>query len=131
MDNDIKRWKPISHIPNKLYVKEMVYNGGLTIKLANDKDENEIITIYFELQYAFRNIDESYHLRTSFEVPFLLQDWSLYISMKGDFIDIFNHLTYNIYKGKLVNYIIVTSNDIIEILAHEDAKVQVSKKIIS
>jgi len=131
MKNNIQVWNPISGIPNKLFVKELKHKEGLKIVLANDKNENEIITLFFKWQYGYRNLDESYHLRTWDETPFLIQDWSLFTSREGDFIESFNHLSYDIYKDKVVNYIIVTSNDIVEVLAHEGAEVLVTKEIVS
>lgn len=130
MEINTKLWNPIPEIPSKLFVKELLHKDGLTIVLANEKNEKEIITIYFKWQYGYRNLDESYHLKTTNDMPFLMQDWSLFISNNGDFIESFNKLTYDIYKDKLVNYIIVTSNDIVEILAHIEMEVMVTKKVL-
>lgn len=131
MENNIKIWNPISGIPSKVFVKELKHKDGLTIVLANDENENEIISLYFKWQYGYRNLDESYHLRTWDEIPFLIQDWSLFITRSGDFIEMFNHLTYDIYKGKVVNYIIATSDDIVEVIAHEELDVVVTRELIS
>ena len=122
---------PIPETPNKLFVKEIINKSGLTIVLANDKNEKEIITIYFAIIYGFRNLDESYHLRTCDENPVLTEHWTLFKSTGGDFIEGFNHLTYDIYKDDVINYLIVTSDDIVEILAHKNAEVLVTKNLIS
>lgn len=131
MENSIKIWKPLPNIPNKLFLKELVHKDGLTIVLGNESNQNEIVTIHLEHCYGYRNFDESYHLRTLDEIPFILQDWCLYITKEGDFIESFNRLSYDIYKDWAVNYMIVTSDGIIEIIAASGAEVIVTKEIVS
>lgn len=128
LNNKIQVWTPIPDIPKKLLVKSLVDDfDGFKVLLYEEGQEIEnpatIFTIKFISHLAYRNLDESFHLRTWDENEFPLNGGSLYRTDRGDFIDSFNHLSYGIYKDRLMNHIITTSNDVLEVITFIDAEI--------
>jgi len=129
----IKRWVPVKWLPANLMVKSLRDDlEGLNIVLYESEqdihDITDVFVISFAQHYGYRNLDESFHLKTWGDFPVLLEDWSLFLTKSGDFIDSFNLLSFNIYKDDIVNYIIATPNDVIEVIAHKDCNIVITKE---
>ena len=60
-------------------------------------------------------------------MPFPNERWSLFKVSVGDFIDSFNQLTLNLYKENIINYMIITPNDVVEILTSISTNVTFKK----
>lgn len=75
--------------------------------------------ILFESYLSFRAIDEGDALKTLCEQDFDGKTW-LFFALASEFIDWFNSQSSNIRKGTFKHYIIVTQEEIIEILSEDD-----------
>lgn len=126
------KWEPMPLIPNDLAIKSLIDDSsGFKLSLYNaEVDIQKAETIYwveFDFYYGYRNLDESYHLNTWRKMPFPNERWSLFKVSVGDFIDSFNQLTLNLYKENIINYMIITPNDVVEILTSISTNVTFKK----
>lgn len=133
MKTEFEKWNPLVEIPSSVSVERLIDDSdGFKIYLydANVDIENieTIFLIEFDFYFGYRNLDESYHLNTWRELPFPTDTWSLFRTTRGDFVRSFNELTLNIHKDKVVNYMICTSNDVVEILTSRDVDITVTKE---
>lgn len=87
------------------------------IELGEQLD-TPLLSILFEAQYAYRNIDESYR----FDLPQTLRTFGplrcFYLVRQSLWLDWFHRESMNAYSGRnLTHYAIVTSADCIDVIS--------------
>lgn len=125
---NIKRWNPPKIKDSGLFYLEGLYDDykGFRLILKGERESDEIVELLFENNLAYRNLDESQRLKTLNENSILTKKWSFFKTKDSSFLDWFNNESYNIYKTeKLTHYIIVTPNDIVDIITDEEPKINV------
>jgi hypothetical protein len=126
------RWVPLENIPLRL-VCESIHDGdkGLSMVFREQADLGKIsknqntrsIRIIFDPAIAYRNIDESYRVRT-FDTH---QDriGSLFVVKNSEWVSWLHEESYGMYvDNKIIHYAIFTLNDCIDILAEFEPTVE-------
>ena len=124
---NITQWKPTHDIPQQLYLEELCDNyDGLTLLLKGKNTSDKLLKINFTTRLGYRNIDETYRLRTLNLYPDLTAQWSLFKSKDDSCINfIVSESTGTIETSEpYINYIICTPNDILEVVASEEPSVE-------
>lgn len=88
-------------------------SDGLFFKCDFDGQEK---TIFFEYYFSLRYIEEGNALKILGEQQFDGKTW-LCINENSDLSIWFNYQSYDIHKGKLKAYVLVTLDEIIEVLS--------------
>lgn len=124
-DNVYKKWEPLQGIPEKLYC-EAIHDDceGFRIILQGEKTGSGMIKILFNPAIAYRNIDESYLIKTLSRIS-SLEKSSLYIVENSKWTKWFHEESYDVYDDrKIIHYSIITPGDCIDILAEYSPNVE-------
>jgi hypothetical protein len=125
--NQIEKWEPIPNLPPKLYL-EGLYDDyqGFKLLLKGEDSSGRLLKIEFTSRLGYRNIDETYRLKTLNNHPILTSQWPLFVSKNDDFTKWIETestgtvdplVSYN-------NYIICTPNDIVEVVSDQEPIVE-------
>lgn len=117
----IHKWQPIDNIPDRLYL-EGLYDDyeGFRLLLRSENSQEGIIRIRFDAHLAYRNTDESERLQTLNNHIQLCGHWPLFIVEESDFTEWLIVESYVIRNATdIVHYMIVTPNDIVDVLSVE------------
>jgi hypothetical protein len=121
-ENKIAKWEPVANIPSQLYLEGLHDDyEGFRLFLKGKDTSDRILKIQFTTYLGYRNIDETYRLKTLQKHRILTTGWPLFISKDDDFIAwIITESTGTVDNSKpYFNYIICTPNDIVEVVSDE------------
>lgn len=126
MANEIyKKWLPIEGIPKKLYC-EGIHDDyeGFRVLLKEEDSQSLVVRLTFETVLAYRNIDESYLLRTVDNINSPGES-TLYIVENSLWVKWLHEESYGTLEGKnITHYAIYTPNDCLDILAEHEPKIE-------
>lgn len=118
MRNLYEPWFPIEIASESLYC-EAIYDDyeGLRLFLQGENEEGGYLQVTFDSDMAYRKLDEGDFLLSEGDLPTGQRSF-FYIAKQSEFIDWFNKESCNT-KSQLgiVEYLIVTGNDCISVLA--------------
>ncbi len=125
MREKLIKWHPIEKIPEKLYAEGIIDDyEGFRILLKGTEKTDKMLRIQFNVALAYRNSDEGDRLKS-------LSEWasyekhSLFQVDESNFIDWFLEQNYSKYKKEeLVHYLIMTPNDVIDVISLEKPNVE-------
>jgi len=119
------KWEPIANLPKRLYLYELKDNAnGLTITLV-EKQNSPPLTIHFNNYYSYKNTDEGNLLTGNYEIEKGSVKWSLYTVENSSYLQWLHGKSVEWeQQKKLINYIIGTPNEIVDILSSEIPQVQ-------
>ena len=124
---EIEKWEPVENIPPQLYLEGLHDDyEGLRLLLKGKDSSDPLLQVRFKNRLGYRNIDETYRLRTLDRHKILTTQWPLFISRQDDFIDwIIEESSGTVDTTVLyTNYIFCTPNDIVEIVTDEEPSVE-------
>ena len=120
-----KKWVPIQDIPSALYVEALHDDYEFFRILLKGKDsQSKMLRIFFDSIYAYRNVDESYRLRTwnFFEGD---RPSSLYTVDNSIWLKWFHEESQEVYIDRpITHYAIYTGQDCIDILSEFEPSVE-------
>lgn len=126
MASDIyKKWFPIEGLPKRLYC-EGIHDDyeGLRILLKGEEKESSMLRLLFDAVLAYRNVDESYLLKTIDKIEDPGQS-TLYVVENSSWVEWFKEESYNTLQNSKINhYAIYTPNDCIDILSEYEPKIE-------
>lgn len=103
--------------------------NGLSIFISTDKERKLIIN--FDCFYSYRNTDESYRLNAINKLRGM-SDASIFISTNSEYLYWFNCESLGIYsKENLKHYIILTSENVIDVVALDEPAVTIVQGVLS
>lgn len=124
-DEIFKQWKPVEGIPKKLYC-EAIHDDyeGLRVILKGEDNQSNVLRLFFETVLAYKNIDESYLLRTIEKIDSPGES-TLYTVENSNWIKWFCEESYDtIEKNSITHYAIYTPNDCIDVLSEYEPKIE-------
>jgi len=127
MDYKIEKWMPILDVPPKLYLEGLHDDyDGFRLLLKGEDLSGRFLKIEFTSHVGYRNIDESYRLKTLERFPILTSQWPLFVASNDEFINWICFESAETINNKLShkNYIICTPNDIVEVISNEEPVVE-------
>lgn len=122
---DIKKWIPLSDIPERLYLEGLHDDYEGFRLLLKGEGNSKMLRISFQFNLGFRNFDESDRLKTLNLIPELCSKWSLFKVKDSTFTKWVIEESLEKYTNEeLIHYIIATPNDIVEVLSMSEPKVE-------
>lgn len=124
---EITKWEPIHGMLSQLYVESLSDDyEGLKIILKGGDISDRLLKVRFTSHLGYRNVDETYRLKTLDEHPILTEQWPLFKSIDNDFVQWMLSESYGTLDASTpyINYIICTPNDIVEIVSYEEPIVE-------
>lgn len=127
--NQYEIWKPLAHegIPNELYIDAIHQDAeGFRILIGGRNELGmSIFRLKFESYIGYRNFDESYRLMSLDKIPVSCREWGLFKTTDSSFINwIIEESGGRYSKGELLHFIVVTQNDIVDVIALEEPIVE-------
>ena len=112
-----REWKPIEDVPSLLYLEAMHHDyEGLRFLLRGEDPRSRMLVIRFESEVGYRNINESYLIRTWAaadwkNLPSLLQvensEWVRWLVEEAGGV---------LQEGSLTHYAIYTPEDCVDVV---------------
>lgn len=125
--NNIEKWETeIKDFPKEIFVEGLHDNyEGFRLVVRGGKP-SRVYRISFDCHVGYRNFDESERLKLNSLFPSFTGGWSLFVSEKSDFIDWLVGESFEVHtkKEEITHYYIATPNDIVEVLATCEPKIE-------
>lgn len=121
-----KLWNPLENIPAPLYLEAMHDDcEGVRFLLRDGSEDGRVLRIVFDSPLGYRNVGESYRLKTWEENESFEGHSSLLIVEGSDFLEWFHDKSYNMQTDlPIVHYAIFTPDDCIDVLSTNVPKVE-------
>ena len=120
---EIVKWEPLPDIPSKMFLEGLIDDyEGFRLLLKGDRITSGVLKIEFRTRIGYRNMDETYRLKSLNKYPILTSPWSLFKIKNDEFViwvcDESNGILDD--SNLLTNYIFCTPNDIVEVISKEE-----------
>jgi len=115
--NQLIKWIPINGIPDIFYL-DSIFDGkdGVYFNLSCDlENEEKVLVIYFDSLFSYRVTNESYRLK--FIMVHNIEKPSFFIVKDSSYISWFKDESFHVYQSNILHYIILTGNDIIDVIS--------------
>lgn len=113
--------KNVNNLENVPYLDQLSFND-YDLSLSLDFFESGKRLIQFESCWSFRVIQEGRAFKTLSKQIFLKEGW-LFTTENSNFIEWFNNESEEAYENHFMQYIVITHNEIIEIVTNSDPQI--------
>ena len=113
-----RAWEPVSNLPQRMFCEGLHDDyEGFRVLLRGGSPTDSVLRIRFDSVLAYRNVDESFRLRTLYAIAGD-QPRALWIVDDSTWVQwLMAESLETLAASGLVHYVIFTPNDIIDIIA--------------